>query len=81
MYQILRIFKKVLDFIQNKNYQEHLKKIFKIKQKEKPLEIFNNFNHFVVKTLKIILKNSIIFVINFDIFQKEEVWLKGLIVL
>ena len=31
MYQILRIFKKVLDFIQNKNYQEHLKKIFKIK--------------------------------------------------
>ena len=23
--------KKVLDFIQNKNYQEHLKKIFKIK--------------------------------------------------
>ena len=60
--------------IKNLNTLKHWKENFKInkKQKEKPLENFNNLNHFVAKTLKIISKNSIIFIINFDIFQMEE---------
>ena len=68
---VTRILKKDLDFIHKKNYQEYLKEIFNgIKKLERNIiRNFNNFNHFVTKTFKIILKNSIIYVIN--IFLNE----------
>ena len=45
-----------------------------LKEKKKSLENFNNFNYFITKTSKIILKNLIIFIINFDIFEIEKVY-------
>ena len=51
-------------------YFKKLSKTFKgnFQKKLKLKKLLEIFNYFITKTVKIILKNSIIYIINFDIF-------------